>query len=191
VLKRIERGTQRAERLISDLLDVTQARLGRGLTLRKAQVDLHEVIAEATAEWSAVFAECRIVHARSGPGTAQADPERIVQAVGNLVRNAVAYGAADVPVTIGTAGDSDAFRLSVHNGGEPIAPAQLSTLFEPMVRGADATQHSQQGLGLGLYIVRAIATAHDGSVEVRSDAASGTRFTLTLPATAAPAASPP
>lgn len=189
VLKRIERGTQRAERLISDLLDVTQARLGRGLALRKSRIDLHEVIAEATAEWSAVFVEHRLVHTRSGPGEADADPERIVQAIGNLVRNAVAYGAADVPITIGTAGDSDAFRLSVHNGGEPIEPTQLATLFEPMVRGSDATQHSQQGLGLGLYIVRAIATAHDGSVEVRSDAAGGTRFTLALPrpAPAAPA----
>jgi sigma-B regulation protein RsbU (phosphoserine phosphatase) len=193
VLKRIERGTQRAERLIADLLDVTQARLGRGLTLRRSRVNLHDVIAEATAEWSAVFAERRIVHARSGPGECEVDPERIVQAVGNLVRNAVAYGAVDTPVTVATAGDSDAFRLSVHNGGEPIPPEQLSTLFEPMVRGPDATEHSQQGLGLGLYIVRAIATAHEGSVEVRSDAASGTRFTLVLPAAGdlAPGATPP
>lgn len=185
VLGRIDRSVGRAERLITDLLDFTQARLGGGLVMRQREVDLHDVVAESIAELATAFPERTIRHLRSGPGRSAADADRIVQALGNLVANAVNYGAPDHPIAIATQGHSERFEISVHNMGPPIPAELVPHLFEPMVRGNKAS--GQRGVGLGLYIVRAIATAHGGSVQVRSSPESGTTFVLSLPA--APAAS--
>lgn len=180
-LQRIERGTQRAERLISDLLDVTQARLGRGLRVRKARVDVHEVIADAVQDWSTAFSKHDIRHHRAGAGECEADADRLVQAVGNLVRNAASYGDPAAPIDVSTERTPGALRLAVHNGGEPIDPQLLARLFEPMVRDGDSDEKGH-GLGLGLYIVREIARAHGGQVEVSSSAAEGTTFAIVLTA---------
>jgi signal transduction histidine kinase len=179
-VERIARSVRRAERLIADLLDFTQARLGGGLSVKAAPVDIHEVIADALGEWSTAFGDRAIRHERSGPGQAHADAERIVEATGNLVANAVRYGAQGAPVTISTEGlPGGGVEIRVHNAGEPIPPELLPHLFDAMVRGKQA--RDSRGVGLGLYIVRAIAQAHGGSVRVVSTAAEGTTFTIALP----------
>jgi signal transduction histidine kinase len=71
------------------------------------------------------------------------------------------------------------FRISVHNGGTPIPPELLPRLFEPMVRG---NAPGAKGVGLGLYIVRAIVQAHGGEVTASSSAEEGTTFRMDLPA---------
>ncbi|HEX9576921.1 MAG TPA: sensor histidine kinase [Myxococcales bacterium] len=68
--------------------------------------------------------------------------------------------------------------LEVHNQGPPIAPDLLPRIFEAFQRGAGG---SGDGLGLGLYIVKRLVEAHGGSIEVRSDAAGGTRFSVQWP----------
>lgn len=179
VVDRVTRSAGRASRLITELLDFTQARVGRGLAVRKAQVDLHALASEAVNELSIAFAERVIRHVQEGPGTVAADGDRIAQVLGNLVGNAVAYGAPDSPVTVRTRGSGDVFQLSVHNDGPPIPPDVVPRLFEPMVRG-EATSVAR-GVGLGLYIVREIARAHGGSVDVRSRDGEGTTFTVVVP----------
>lgn len=179
VAQRITRSVRRAERLIAELLDFTQARLGGQLAVRPGPADVHELVAEGLAELRLAFAQREIVHERIGPGGCQADADRITQAVGNLVGNAVNYGDPQRPVTVTTQGQPGWLHLSVHNHGAPIAPPLLERLFEPMVRGSKAT--GSRGVGLGLYIVRAIAQAHGGEVDVRSTPQDGTRFTIRLP----------
>ena len=75
----------------------------------------------------------------------------------------------------------DDVTVEVHNRGSAIPPEKLESWFQPLVRGAgsDPTGYS---LGLGLFVVREIATAHGGTVEVDSSA-DGTTFTLRLPRT--------
>lgn len=179
-VERIGRSVQRAERLLSDLLDFTQARLGGGLSVKPRDIDVHAVIAESVQEWAAAFREREIVHSSEGEAPARADADRIVQATGNLVANAVRYGAAATPVTITTARTGGAAEIRVHNHGEAIPPDLLPSLFEPMVRGQPA--HDARGVGLGLYIVREIMRAHGGSVRVQSTPAEGTTFALSWPA---------
>ena len=70
--------------------------------------------------------------------------------------------------------------LSVHNWGEPIAPDMQASLFEPMVRG-DPGERAGRSVGLGLFIVRAIALAHGGDVRVSSSRAAGTTFSFGFP----------
>jgi phosphoserine phosphatase RsbU/P len=177
---RISRSVDRAERLIADLLDFTQARMGAGLAVQRVLTDVHEAVGEGVEELATVFPDRQIVHERSGPGSFHADSQRIVQAVGNLVANAINYGEPERPVTVRTEGSAMGMAISVHNHGPAIpAPAQAS-VFEPMVRGT-ATGTAPRGVGLGLFIVREIAKAHGGKVLLNSTVGGGTTFTISLP----------
>lgn len=180
VVERIDRSVKRADRLIADLLDFTQARLGSGITVRREPIDVHEAVGESVAELSAAFPERAIVHERRGPGGCSADADRIAQAVGNLVANAVHYGDPECPVTVRTDGQEDAVHISVHNEGPSIPAATRESLFEPMIRGT-ATGTAPRGVGLGLFIVREIAKAHGGTIHVHSSMGAGSTFTLALP----------
>jgi sigma-B regulation protein RsbU (phosphoserine phosphatase) len=179
-VERISRAVGTVQHLIGDLLDFTETRLGPGLRIRRVQVDLHASLADSIAQLAVAFPGREIRHLRSGPGDCQADPERMAQAVGNLLGNAAKHGAATSPITVETRGTEDRFEVSVHNLGTPIPAALLPRLFEPMVRGAP-TESASKGVGLGLYIVREIARAHGGSVAAESSAESGSRFTISIP----------
>ena len=178
VLARIGRSVGRVQHLVSDLLDFTEAKLGRGLRVQPRPVDLHAALAESVGELGIAFPDCVIRHEAAGPGDCEADPDRIAQAVGNLVANAVNHGVAGEPVTVRSEGEDALFRITVHNQGAVIPPALMQRLFEPMVRGADVRA---QGVGLGLFIVREIVAAHGGSVRATSAPAAGTAFIIELP----------
>ncbi len=79
-----------------------------------------------------------------------------------------------------TRGTGDRVVIEVSNSGDPIAPQQMLTLFEPFERGAGSSS-SQRSIGLGLFISRQIVLAHGGTIDVRSTEAEGTTFTVTLP----------
>ncbi|MBC5783895.1 PAS domain-containing sensor histidine kinase [Ramlibacter sp. USB13] len=175
---RVSRAVQRVQRLIADLLDFTQARVGGGLGMKKSDGDLHQAIADSVSELAVAFPARELRHERSGDGRCLADADRIVQAVGNLVANAVSHGDPARPITVRSEGSADRMRVSVHNDGPAIPPELLPRMFEPMVRGAQARA---QGVGLGLYIVRAIVQAHGGTVAVQSAAGEGTTFLLEWP----------
>jgi sigma-B regulation protein RsbU (phosphoserine phosphatase) len=179
VLGRIHNSTGRAQRLIADLLDFTLARIGEGLTLTRSQVRLHQLVSESVDELAVAFPGRVIEHRRIGDGECFADADRLIQLIGNLVGNAVAYGAPDRPVVVTSTVTPEAIALSVHNEGTPIPPSVQPTLFEPMIRGASGK--GSRGVGLGLFIVREIARAHDGGVSVESTPQAGTTFTVTLP----------
>lgn len=186
VLERLRRATERSNRLISDLLDFTQARIGQGLKVRHRWFRLHDVVRDAVEELALAFPDRELQHTREGPDDWYGDPDRLTQMVGNLVANAMAYGDAERPVRVATlAGDGEAL-VRVQNWGRPIPEELLPRIFEPLARGDHAGQASS--LGLGLYIVRQIARVHGGDVLVQSDADAGTRFTARFPRMATAAA---
>lgn len=164
---------ERAVRLIHDLLDFTSARLGSGLVLSRRAVDVRAVLSDAVTELKLIFPDQPIQATVVGQTCFSLDPDRLVQLVGNLVTNAVRYGEAGRPINI-TVATGDVLELEVHNEGPPIPPAQQARLFDAMVRGS--THAQVEGVGLGLFIVRAIARAHGGDVMVRSNDSTGTRF---------------
>ena len=102
----------------------------------------------------------------------------MAQVVSNLVGNAIVYGAPGEPVRVSVDADADMLRLTVWNAGAPIPPELFPVLFEPFRRGAPT--HAR-GLGLGLYIVKQIVTAHGGDIDVYSTADKGTRFAVRVP----------
>jgi signal transduction histidine kinase len=113
------------------------------------------------------------------------DPERLAQAVGNLIGNALQHGEPGRPVTLRIAEEEGRAELSVHNHGPPIPPALLPSIFEPFQRGLHPGA-LDGSVGLGLYIVRQVALSHGGEVRVRSVEGEGTTFTLELPLGGAP-----
>ena len=108
------------------------------------------------------------------------DGLRLQQLLGNLVENAVKYGAPDSPVRVLVFDEVDAVRFDVKNRGPAIEPSALYRMFEPLTRGPEHQHDADGGLGLGLYISREIAKAHGGDIEARSDETE-TVFTVRLP----------
>jgi sigma-B regulation protein RsbU (phosphoserine phosphatase) len=179
MLESIGRAAQRAQRLIEDLLDFTAARIGRGLTVVPRSLDIHQLLARVVEELALAYPGRQLRHGAAGGGAAFADADRVAQLVGNLVSNAMTHGAPDGPVTVTSSTAGEHVRVAVHNLGTPIPAQALSSLFDPMVRG-HAPGSAGRSVGLGLYIVRAIARAHGGDVSVTSDPEAGTEFVFTF-----------
>jgi sigma-B regulation protein RsbU (phosphoserine phosphatase) len=180
-LARVVSSTQRARRLIDELLDFTLARVGRGMSVTRLPVDLHQLTARIVDELAPAFPGRSLKYASLGVGRCDVDADRLSQLVGNLVGNAVTYGAPDKDVTITSWLVGTTATITVHNEGTPIPDGSLASIFEPMVRGTPENS-SARSVGLGLFIVRAIALAHDGEVSVRSSARDGTTFEFSFPA---------
>lgn len=179
-IERLVRSTKRAIRLISDVLDFSRGRLGAGLQEEVQPVDLHRLIEEALADLRVAVPLRTIEHRSSGEGTCIGAPDRLIQLLGNLVSNAVAYGDAAFPVVVTSTINESSFLITVHNRGEPIPAEQLPTLFDAMTRGAEADGEATS-VGLGLFIVREIVHAHGGTIHVDSTREAGTTFVATFP----------
>lgn len=178
---RISSASKRASRLTADLLDFTQARLGGGLRITTSEIDLHAVVRECVEELRLAWPERRIEHCGAGTGAGRADPDRLAQVVTNLVNNALKYGAPEHSVTIRSSVGEAELSVDVHNRGVPIPEELLPRIFEVLHRGEQTAEAGSRSVGLGLYIVQQIATAHGGAVAVRSNADEGTTFTVRLP----------
>ncbi|WP_434386617.1 PAS domain-containing protein [Melittangium boletus] len=180
-VERILASTDRAERMVRDLLDFTQARLGGGLKIERRPADLHDLTRGAVQEVQEARPGVRIRHEARGDGRGAWDADRLQQVVQNLVTNALKYGTADEPVDIRTEAHDGTVTLSVHNRGEPIPPERQASIFQPMQRGVEGVDRQGRSVGLGLFIVRAIAQAHGGEVQLSSRADEGTTFQVVLP----------
>jgi PAS domain S-box-containing protein len=178
--ERIQSSAQRASRMVSDLLDFTQARLGGGIRVTRKEADLAEIARAVLAELEASQPSRKLTLQVSGAVLGVWDSDRLAQVVQNLAGNALSYSPADSEVSVEIRGAGQEVRLSVHNTGAPISPELMSRLFEPMQRGSSATDQTRS-VGLGLYIVKALVEAHEGRVEVQSTTGRGTTFTVHLP----------
>jgi sigma-B regulation protein RsbU (phosphoserine phosphatase) len=173
VLARIERAAERSTHLIEDLLDFTKARVGNGIAVTLAPINLHECVAACLDELRLSHPARELLHVVHGEGPCIADPRRLAQLIGNLVSNANAYGELSTPITV-TSSLGAACVIAVHNRGPQIPSEVQATMFEPMTRGQSAAGNARS-VGLGLYIVREIARAHGGTASVAS-VATGTTF---------------
>jgi PAS domain S-box-containing protein len=181
VVDRIRGSTARAERMIRDLLDFTQARLGGGIPIHRGPADFNELVRTVVEEVRLANPGRRIDVTTEGSGTGEWDTDRLAQVLTNLLSNALRYGAQDAPVRVETRAGDGVLELCVSNAGEPIRPEVLPILFEPMTRGARNGTETGRGLGLGLYIVDRIVHAHEGHVVVWSTAEEGTTFCVRVP----------
>ncbi|MBN1221581.1 MAG: hypothetical protein JXM69_21850 [Anaerolineae bacterium] len=171
--------TKRLARLVEDLLALSRLEASPPL-LRP--VNLRSVAENALA---ALFDQAEAadltltLDAPVGLPRIQADPDRIQQALVNLLDNAIKYTPSGGTVTLQLTSEGGYIRVEVSDTGPGIPPADLPHLFEPLYR-ADSARH-RPGTGLGLTIVRAIVAQHGASISVASLPQQGTTFTFRLP----------
>ena len=177
VVARIVRSGDRMARLVGDLFDFTRTRLGEGISLHKGWVDLNELMRDVADEQRAAHPGRRVDVVGQLPFRVCCDHDRMLQVVSNIVANALMHGDREAPVTVRLEARGDDARITIHNEGRPIPDTLLPHIFDPFRRGGDV---GAAGIGLGLYIARAIVTAHGGSVEARSGKDEGTTFIVQL-----------
>lgn len=181
--RRLMKSGGRIQELVNDLVDFSRTQLGVGINVMPAPVDLASLFSDELDLQRAAHPGRHIVLEVYGDVVGSWDANRVHQALGNLVSNALRYGAASTPVKVTLAGHSDSVRFSVENHGAPIPAGFVAEMFEPLARGPKTSaivDGTDSSLGLGLYITREIVRAHRGSIEVRSDD-SGTVFEIELP----------
>lgn len=178
----IQRGTRHMAVMVSDLLELVRSRLGKNLPIEPAPMDLAEAAHAAIAEACAGNPECDPMLNIEGDTRGVWDAGRLAQLLQNLIGNALQHGANKRDVTVTLMGEPDWVRITVHNYGAPIPQDAIATIFDPLVRSADEELgQPSTSLGLGLFIVKEVVDAHQGTIEVTSSETEGTLFTVVLP----------
>lgn len=181
----IGRSADRMEQMIAGLL--TSARTeARSIALRLAEIDLADAVRvaidlnHAAAEAKKLRVTEKLAHA----GPVIADEDRVIEAIDNLVSNAVKYSDAGGAITVATATDANASlaTIRVSDRGQGLSEADIAQAFQRFQRLSAKPTAGEPSTGLGLAIVRAIAEAHGGTVDVASPGKNqGGTFTLYLP----------
>jgi signal transduction histidine kinase len=194
LLMRADQQVGRMTRLVDDLLDTSRVALGQ-LALRFEQCDLFE-LARIAIHDAQTRAPTRAISLESdgAPALVWGDPARLTQAVEIYLANALKFSDASKPVEVRvwghwrakdlSAGDEWQVRVAVRDYGPGIKRKALTHIWERFYQDPDlATQvGSEIGLGLGLYLCRAIIEAHDGEVGVENARGGGALFWFTAPA---------
>ncbi len=174
----------RMSRLVDDL--VLLAHAADEDLLRVEPIDLSEFLT-ALAAGMRPTSDRRIELAPVPPVVVEADPDRLAQALRNLISNAIVHTDEDGVVRLSAQHAGDRVRLIVDDDGPGIPPEDRERIFDRFARLDAARGRDGGGAGLGLSIVRAIARAHGGDVTVQRSPEGGARFILDLPQSAAPA----
>ncbi len=170
-------------RMISDLLDYTRTRLGAGMPVVRAPMDIGIVCREVAAEFQSSHPAMKLQIESAGDLTGEWDSQRLRQVVSNLLGNAIQHGDRTQLIEMSLNGNHAGVDVAIRSQGTPIPPGEMVKIFDPLVRGASAetVKHNRPGsIGLGLYIARELVIAHGGTIDVKSSAAEGTVFTFHL-----------
>ncbi len=177
-VERIHAATGRMNRLIEQLLDFARSQRGV-IPIEPRRCDLGQLARDAVSEVELGNPGCAIRVHDAGGAVGWWDPDRLAQVTQNLVWNAVEHGAKQAPIDVTVGPAEDGWYLEVANRGGPIPEDVKARMFEPFRGGGRG-----KGIGLGLYIVRALVKAHGGRVAVDSQEGT-TRFRVELPTTPA------
>lgn len=178
----VDRQSKHMTRLINDLLDIVRIDRGK-LELQHARVSLTECIEDVVEAVQPRVDVARLtlkVDVTDEPLYIDADPERIVQVLGNLLRNAVTYTDAGGEISIVARQEGGFAEVTIGDTGIGMNPGQIEALFEPY-RQADSSRRGG-GLGLGLTLVKRLVKLHGGTATAYSEGlGKGSRFQITLP----------
>ena len=179
MLETVNADADRVTRLLADLLDVSRIDAGR-LEVHRQVVDVPKAVRKAFAgRIAAGEPEDRFrVEVEGELPEIWADPDKVDQILGNLVENALKYGAGRVSVRV--VGKPDGAELTVSDEGEGIPEEMLARVFTKFWRRGDGARRS--GTGLGLFITKGLVEAHGGEITAGRAPGGGAEFRFTLPA---------
>jgi heavy metal sensor kinase len=175
--------TQRLIRLAEDMLLLARADNHQPI-LRPARLRLGELLATAAGRGRARDHQPPVEIDCLGDLEVTVDPDRLLQAIDNLLDNAIRHSPSGTPVRLTAARDDDTLTIRVDDDGPGLPADLLPRAFERFQRAEQARSRDAGGTGLGLSIVRAIAEAHRGSARIANRAGGGARATIRLPAAA-------
>ncbi|HYK02345.1 MAG TPA: ATP-binding protein [Thermoanaerobaculia bacterium] len=167
--------------LISELLDVSRIETNR-LQIHPQTIQWLPFI-EGRVSAFRVQHPARLIHfdVNAAETTVVADPDRMRQVVDNLLSNALKYSPEGSDIDVRVAREDGSVATSVTDHGIGIPRDEIPQLFERFHRARNVSSRYYGGLGLGLYIARAIVEAHGGEITVESEEGSGSTFTMRLP----------
>jgi signal transduction histidine kinase len=151
-----------------------------GINITLANIDLAKVFADEVEQLRGAHPGHGLELEVIGDTRGFWDGLRMQQLLRNLVSNAIQHGAPDAPVRVVLTGEEADVRIEVVNSGPSLEQWALDQIFDPLKRGSVQHHDTYDSLGLGLYIVREVARAHRGEVDVRSDKGE-TVFAVRLP----------
>ncbi|GCF07436.1 sensor histidine kinase [Dictyobacter arantiisoli] len=176
---------KRLSRLVNDLLDSSHLASGKFKILRE-DCNITRLVCEMVEQLRPVAPyHTLVVAAPEQPIIGQWDNGRLQQALGNLLDNAIKYSDENTTITVTISTSEKNVRVSVHNEGAGIPPAEISQLFHPYTRLAAA--NNRHGSGLGLFITKSIIEAHQGTLQLEphgentQEEIKGTTFSFELP----------
>jgi signal transduction histidine kinase len=188
----LERQISHMTRLVDDLLDVSRLTRGK-VDLMLRRFDISAVVARgADVARPLMKQHAHQLHVDVADGlTVEADEDRILQVLVNLLTNAARYTPAGGHVRISALAEGGLVALVCEDDGPGIAPELLPTIFEPFAQGPRAIDRQQGGLGLGLALARNLTELHGGTLTYEAAVPHGSRFTVTLRLAPAEAATVP
>lgn len=182
--ERIKRNVELMNRMIGDLLDMANLRVGK-LSIDPQPMVINDVLRDTVAVHEAPAREKGLIltyEAGNDVMRAEADRARLTQLFQNLIGNAIKFCKAGDRITIASRTRGDAALIEISDTGPGIAAEDLPHIFDPYYSASK--KHQKTGTGLGLYISKGIVDAHGGEIRCGSQPGVGTTFSIILPLTA-------
>lgn len=175
--------TERLHRMVESLLSFGRIEAG-AYAWRLEQADPRELVCSLVeefrgdAQWKDRELSCDV---EPGLPRIRADREALTRALWNLIENAAKYSPPSSPIRVFARRSGDFIQIGVEDHGNGIPPVEQAAIFQKFIRGTEAKRDGIRGVGIGLALVKKIAEAHGGSVELVSEVGRGSTFTLVLP----------
>jgi PAS domain S-box-containing protein len=178
----IQSQTDHLERLVNDLLDLSQVQWGQ-LELHLESFFLADLLTDNVHSVQASAEQHRIqLDIKTQETKVRADKARIAQVVGNILDNAVKYSPYGGQITVSLQRQEDCYLVSVSDQGLGVNPEQFDHIFERFYRVHNTASQVYSGIGLGLYVAKAIIDSHGGQIWLANNQGTGSTFYFTLPA---------
>ena len=180
-LKKMGLGSLRKSlNMLEGLLDAITVKAGEGITLNFSEIDILKELRWVYKEASEIYSNEIIFETESQEVKGIFDGTAIRRVVENLVTNAVKYGSRNSPVKMTVESDADEVTIKIHNEGNPILEEEQKEIFEFLRRGSVESDSTLESWGMGLTLVKSVAAAHGGNVNLESTKENGTTFSITV-----------
>lgn len=180
-LQIIQSQSEQLERLVNDLLDLSRAQWGE-MNLQYSSFYLADTLtervqlAQVSAEEHTITLDIQVQDSRI-----VADKLRVGQVIGNVLDNAIRFSPQGRQVTVALKERNNEYLVSITDQGIGVSPEYIDHIFERFYRVRNTASRQYSGIGLGLFVARAIVEAHGGQIWVESNKGLGSTFSLTLP----------
>ncbi len=180
ILDALDISADRLTDYVKELVKASLVEQGK-LSFEKRDIELAPLIDEAIRDLKAIGCGNDVsVKVARGAGRTHADPSKLKQLIDTLLNNAIKFSPDGSPVHIEARKDGDVTAVSVMDRGIGVPGDMRDAIFDRFFQVEDVRHHSSAGLGLGLYLARAIVTAHNGTIKCEARPGGGSIFTFTI-----------